>query len=93
MHPLWAEAETDSDGDAPTAQRGVIVKKGDDFLPRMVQVGVSNFDQTEIIDGVEEGDEVVYAFFSRALQSSEEFRQRLSSRANMSGFRSSSTPR
>jgi len=82
-------SERPSEGDAPTLQRGVIVKSGDDFVPRMVQVGVSNFDQTEITDGVQEGDEVVYAFFSRALQSSEEFRQRLSSRANMSGFRSS----
>ncbi len=91
FRPMRGEQGQDREGF--TSQRGVILKKGEDFIPRMVQVGVSNFDQTEIIAGLEEGDEVVYAFFSRALQSSEEFRQRLSSRANMSGFRSSSSPR
>ncbi len=73
-------------------RRGVILKIGDDFRPRMVRTGVSNYDYTEVMDGLKEGDEVVYAFMSRAKQSSDQMRQRMSQMSNMnSGFRSSSS--
>jgi HlyD family secretion protein len=80
--------QNSAEGDMTLAQRGVIIKKGDQYFPKMVKPGVTNFDQTEILEGLNEGDEIVYSFFSRAKQSSEEFRQRLSNRADMTGFRS-----
>ncbi|MBN2356453.1 efflux RND transporter periplasmic adaptor subunit [candidate division KSB1 bacterium] len=71
------------------SRRGVILKTENGYVTRMVQTGISNFDYTEITSGLQEGDQVVYSFFSRALLSGEEFRQRMSSRTSMSsGFRS-----
>ena len=48
---------------APTGARRtrgglVFVKKGTTFEPRLVQLGASNFDYTEIVSGVKEGEEV-----------------------------------
>ena len=48
---------------APTRARRtrgglVFVKKGASFEPRLVQLGASNFDYTEIVSGVKEGEEV-----------------------------------
>jgi HlyD family secretion protein len=36
----------------------VFVKKGDTFEPRLVQLGASNFDYTEVVSGVKEGEQV-----------------------------------
>jgi len=69
-------------------RRGVILKTGEGFRPRMIKTGVSNYDYTEVLEGLQEGDEVVYAFFSRAKESSERMKQRMAERNNMnSGFR------
>ena len=48
---------------APTGMRRtrsglVFVKKGDTFEPRLVQLGASNFDYTEIVNGLKEGEQV-----------------------------------
>ncbi len=69
--------------------RGVIVKQGDNFKPQLVQVGVSNLDNTEILSGLKEGQQVVYTFFSRAQAASEQFKKRMESRiSSSSGLRS-----
>jgi HlyD family secretion protein len=36
----------------------VFVKKGDKYTPRPVRVGISDFDYTEILSGVTEGEQV-----------------------------------
>ena len=36
----------------------VFVKKDGKYSPRMVRVGVSDFDYTEVLSGVEEGEQV-----------------------------------
>ncbi|MEO8619435.1 MAG: efflux RND transporter periplasmic adaptor subunit, partial [bacterium] len=36
----------------------VFVKKGETFEPRLVQLGASNFDYTEVVSGVKEGEQV-----------------------------------
>jgi HlyD family secretion protein len=36
----------------------VFVKKGNTFEPRLVQLGASNFDYTEVVSGLKEGDQV-----------------------------------
>jgi len=72
-------------------RRGVILKQGADFRPRMVETGVANFDHTEVLSGLQEGDEVMYTFFSRAKQGSDQFRQRMTQMSGMNaGFRSQS---
>ena len=48
---------------APTGMRRthsglVFVKKGDTFEPRLVQLGASNFDYTEVVNGLKEGEQV-----------------------------------
>lgn len=59
----------------------------------MIKTGVSNYDYTEVLEGLQEGDEVVYAFFSRAKESSERMKQRMTERNNMnSGFRNQTSP-
>jgi HlyD family secretion protein len=36
----------------------VFVKKGQSFEPRLVMLGASNFDYTEVVSGVTEGEQV-----------------------------------
>jgi HlyD family secretion protein len=36
----------------------VFVKKGEKYSPRIVRVGISDFDYTEIVSGVTEGEQV-----------------------------------
>ncbi len=66
-------------------RRVVMVREGDGFVPRMIIIGVSNFDHAEVIDGLEEGDELLIATVSRALISAEQFNERLRSRVSGMG--------
>jgi len=85
------QARTETALESTELRRGVIIKTDSGFEPRMVQTGISNFDFTEILEGVQEGDQVVYSYYSRAKQAGSEMRQRMSQRSQMeSGFRSSS---
>ena len=82
---------TEQSKPSPTVSlnRGVIVKQGNDFKAQLVQVGVSNFDNTEILGGLHEGEQVVYTFFSRAKAASDQFKKRMQSRiSSSSGLRS-----
>jgi len=36
----------------------VFVKKGDKYTPRVVRVGISDFDNTEILSGLQQGEQV-----------------------------------
>jgi HlyD family secretion protein len=36
----------------------VFVKKGDKYEPRLVRVGISDFDYTEVLSGVTQGEQV-----------------------------------
>jgi len=83
--------EKNNSDQASTLNRGVIIKQGNNFRPQLVKVGVSNFDNTEILQGLQEGQQVVYTFFSRAKASSDQFRKRMMSRMSMSsGLKSKS---
>ncbi len=64
----------------------VMVKDGDEIKPRRVTVGISNFDFTEIVDGLEEGEEIVVRTMSRARQAALEWQQRMRSRGGFGGF-------
>lgn len=65
-------------------RRGVIVHQGNDYKIQLLKVGISNFDYTEVLEGLEEGQEVLYTFFSRAQMSNQEFRERFTSRMRAS---------
>ncbi|HNW61137.1 MAG TPA: efflux RND transporter periplasmic adaptor subunit [bacterium] len=70
-------------------RRGVLVKQGNDYAIRMVKTGVANLDQTEVLAGLNENDEVVYTFYSRATEASAQMRQRMTAmESQRSGFRS-----
>lgn len=49
----------DRGGNGPRVRPGVVfVKKGTTFEPRMVMLGSANFDYTEVVSGLTEGEEV-----------------------------------
>jgi HlyD family secretion protein len=89
MPPRPQQRNKETGNNLSSSRHGVIIKQGNDFEIRPVNIGISNFDYTEIINGLNDGDEVVYTYYSRAKESSDRFLQRISSRASMqSGFRS-----
>ena len=75
-------------GNGQAPRKFVLVKNEDRFVPRRVQIGVSNFDYAEIISGLQEGDSVLVFSASRAGAARQEMMNRM---RNMSGF--GSTPR
>jgi len=69
--------------DMRARRRLVMVREGDKFVPRFIQVGVSNFDSAEVLQGLKEGDEVLTSTISRAMLSAQEFNERLRSRSSI----------
>ncbi len=67
-------------------ERIVMVKEGDKFVPKLLKVGASNFDFTEVVEGVNEGDEIQATTISRAKIASEEFNQRMRSMQGVGGI-------
>lgn len=65
--------------------RVTMVKEGDEFVLKIVKAGPSNFDFTEIIEGLKEGDEIQITTISRAKVQSEEFTQRIRSMQGVGG--------
>ena len=61
----------------------VFVKKGNEFEPRLIRIGVSNFDYAQVIDGVSEGEQVallgVAEIQSQRNESMQRIRQRMGS--------------
>ncbi|MBI3004187.1 MAG: efflux RND transporter periplasmic adaptor subunit [Ignavibacteriales bacterium] len=62
--------------------RVVVAKEGAVFKPRLVKVGPSNFDNSEVLEGLKEGEEIQITTISRAKLASEQFNERM---RNMSG--------
>lgn len=75
-------------GNGQAPRKFVLVKNEDRFVPRRVQIGVSNFDYAEIISGLQEGDSVLVFSASRAGAARQAFMDRM---RNMNSF--GSTPR
>ncbi len=78
-------------GQAPRQEearrRLVLVRDSSGFSPRMVRVGVANYDYSEVLEGLREGDEVQITTVSRAKQDAEAFNERMRSRQGMGGVR------
>jgi HlyD family secretion protein len=77
-------------GEGEPGPRGnfVFVRTGTGFEMRRVEVGLSDWNQFEITEGLAEGEEVAVFLASRALQYSREFVDRIRGRS-MPGFRKS----
>jgi HlyD family secretion protein len=69
----------------PDAQFVIVKEDGQPTL-RPVKVGLNDMERVEILEGLEEGEEVLIASHSRALQARAEFQERIRNRS-MSGFR------
>lgn len=67
-------------------ERIVMVKQGDKFVPKLLKVGASNFDFTEVAEGLNEGDEIQVTTISRAKIASAEFNQRMRSIQGVGGI-------
>ncbi len=68
-------------------RRLVMVRDSGGFSPRMIKVGVGNFDYSEVLEGLEEGDEIQITTISRAKQEAEAFTERMKSRQGVGGVR------
>jgi hypothetical protein len=66
-------------------ERVVMVKEGESFVPRLIQVGASNFDFAEVVSGLQEGDSVQITTISRAKIASEQMAERMRSMNNPLG--------
>jgi hypothetical protein len=67
-------------------ERIVMVKQADQFIPKLVKVGASNFDFTEVVEGLTESDEVQVLTVSRAKIASDEMNQRMRSMQGVGGL-------
>lgn len=67
-------------------RRVVMVKQGKEFVPRIIKVGANNFDFSEVIEGLNEGDEIQITSISRAKLASEAFNERMRSMQGVGGI-------
>jgi hypothetical protein len=74
-------------------QRLVVVKENDKFVTRMIKVGATNFEFSEVVDGLKDGEEIEVTTISRALIASEQFNQRIRSQTGLGGMSGSSSSR
>jgi HlyD family secretion protein len=74
-------------GNGQGARRFMLVKNNTErFVPRRVQIGVSNFDFAEVVSGVQEGDSVLVFSNSRAAADRQRMMDRMRSMSGFSGF-------
>jgi HlyD family secretion protein len=69
----------------------VFVKKDDKYTPRMVRVGISDFDYTEILNGVQQGEQVALLGAAVLQAQRDELQSRIRSRAG-GGLQQQQTP-
>ncbi|MDZ7360599.1 MAG: efflux RND transporter periplasmic adaptor subunit [candidate division KSB1 bacterium] len=87
--PMFGRDGSASNGQSQSPRKFVLVKNDEGrFVPRRVQIGLSDFDYAEIISGLQEGDSVLVFSASRAGAARQEFMNRM---RNMNTF--GSTPR
>lgn len=76
-------------GEGPRMRPAVEVIRNGVREWQTIETGLSNFDEVEVIQGLADGDTVVYDLVSGAMQSRADFRDRMRSRSGM-GMRKSS---
>ncbi|HET7458047.1 MAG TPA: efflux RND transporter periplasmic adaptor subunit [Gemmatimonadaceae bacterium] len=75
------------------ANRGVVfVQQGTTFVPRMVTLGVGNYDVTQVVSGVTEGEKVALVASAVLQQNRTNQQQQIRSRTSLPGMGGGSTP-
>ena len=64
----------------------VFVKNGEKFEPRVVMVGASNFDYTEILSGVKEGEQVAMLAAAALQAQRQQFNDRIRQNTGVPGM-------
>jgi HlyD family secretion protein len=82
--PGFGRDHAASNGQA--ARKFVLVKNDGRFVPRRVQIGVSNFDVAEAVSGLQEGDSVLVFSASRAAAARQQMMNRMRNMNSFSGF-------
>lgn len=67
-------------------RRILLVKVGDQFVPKIIRVGASNFDYSEVVDGLKDGDEIQIITISRAKIAAEQMKDRMRSSQGVGGI-------
>ncbi len=67
-------------------RRFVMLKTEEGYRPRPVEIGVSNFDYAEVLNGVQEGETILMFSSSRAAADREAFMNRMRGMSGFSGF-------
>jgi hypothetical protein len=70
----------------------VFVKQKDTFVPRIVMLGVGNYDNTEVLSGLQPGEQVALISAALLQQSRQETIDRIRSRTSLPGMGGGSTP-
>jgi hypothetical protein len=73
-------------------ERIVMVKQGEEFVPKLVKIGPSNFDYSEVLDGLNDGDEIQITSISRAKLAAEQMTERMKSMSGLGGMTGGRTP-
>lgn len=73
-------------------ERIVLVKQGDQFIPRLVKIGASNFDHAEVLEGLKEGDTIQFTMISRAKIAAEQMNERMRSMQGLGGMSGGGPP-
>jgi hypothetical protein len=61
------------------------VRNGE-LIPKEVEIGLSSFEEAEIVSGLAEGDTVLTTMISKALEDREEFVDRMRERNQLPGM-------
>ena len=71
-------------GAARTTKRAVVfvVEEGGTIQPRMVMIGLTDWDNTEVVSGLDEGDRVALIGLAQLQVQREEFLERMRSRGS-----------
>jgi HlyD family secretion protein len=85
---LQAEPEA---GASPN-ERTVLLKQGSDFLPRTVEIGLSNFKQAEIVSGLSQGAVLGVPMTSRLKEETERLEKRIRRSRSFSTKKEQKTP-
>jgi HlyD family secretion protein len=73
-------------------ERIVLVKQGDQFIPRLIKIGASNFDHAEVLEGLKEGDTIQFTTISRAKIAAEQMNERMRSMQGLGGMSGGGPP-
>ena len=71
---------------APSRRKFVVVQNGDGVAPRPIEIGASNFDEAEVLSGLEEGEKVLVFSVSRADAERQRMMNRMRNVGGFSGF-------